>query len=107
MKKKATWLVVLAMASFLCLQGCAGVITPAVGTIYSDVKGPLTATSLTGSKKVGTSSCTSILGIVAQGDASIEAAMRNGGITKIHHVDTHTESILGVYAKLTVYVYGE
>lgn len=107
MKKRAGLLAIAVLVTFVCLQGCAGVITPAVGTIYSDVKGPLTATSLSGAKKVGTSSCTSILGIVAQGDASIEAAMKNGGITKIHHVDTHTYSILGVYAKLTVHVYGE
>ena len=107
MKKRAGFLAIALLVAFVCLQGCASVITPARGTIYSDVKGPWTATSLSGSTKVGSSSCTSILGIVAQGDASIEAAMRNGGITKIHHVDTHTYSILGVYAKLTVRVYGE
>jgi hypothetical protein len=107
MKKRAGFLAIALLVAFVCVQGCASVITPAMGTIYSDVKGPWTATSLSGSTKVGTSECTSILGIVAQGDASIEAAMRNGGITKIHHVDTHTYSILGVYAKLTVRVYGE
>jgi len=33
--------------------------------------------------------------------------MENGGITKIHHVDYKTEVVLGIYAKLTVIVYGE
>jgi hypothetical protein len=30
-----------------------------------------------------------------------------GGITKIHHVDFHSTSILGIYAKYMVTVYGE
>jgi hypothetical protein len=33
--------------------------------------------------------------------------MRNGGITRIHHVDHETSNILGVYAKYTTIVYGE
>jgi len=45
--------------------------------------------------------------VYATGDASISAAMRNGKITRIHHVDHETFSILGVYAKYTTIVYGE
>jgi len=41
------------------------------------------------------------------GDASIQAAMQNGGITKIHHVDYKVTSVLGVYATYTTVVYGE
>ena len=33
--------------------------------------------------------------------------MSNGGITKIHHADLETLSILGVYTKQKVIVYGE
>ena len=107
MNKGILLMFALILAVAVSLQGCAGVMTPAIGTIYTDVKGPHTATGLAGCSKVGTSSCTSILGMVAQGDASIKAAMENGRITKIHHVDYQTYGILGVYAKLTVYVYGE
>lgn len=97
---------VLMMAALL-LSGCAMVLTPATGFLYSDVKGPHAVTANVGYSKVGTSECVSILGWVATGDASIKAAMENGGITKIHHVDYKTEVVLGIYAKLTVIVYGE
>jgi len=45
--------------------------------------------------KVGTATCTSILWF-AWGDASLDAAMKNGGITKIHHVDWNAFNILGI-----------
>jgi hypothetical protein len=47
-----------------------------------------------------------IIGI-ATGDASIEAAMKNGGIKKVHHVDTQVKNILGIYAEYITIVYGE
>jgi len=106
MKKALLPAAALIVAAML-FSGCAGVMTPAVGVLYSDVKGPHAVTDNAGYSKVGTSMCTSILGWVATGDASIKAAMENGGISKIHHVDYKCENILGVYAKLTVIVYGE
>ena len=105
--KKALLPTAALLAAVMLFSGCAGVMTPAVGFLYSDVKGPAGVTSNTGYAKVGTSFCVSILGWVATGDASIKAAMENGGISKIHHVDYKCESILGIYAKLTVIVYGE
>jgi hypothetical protein len=56
---------------------------------------------------MGSSSATSILGLVTTGDASIDAAAKAGGITKIHHVDFQMKSILFFYMKATVTVYGE
>jgi len=106
MKMALLPMTVLVMSALL-LSGCAMVLTPATGFLYSDVKGPFAATSNAGYSKVGTAECVSILGWVATGDASIKAAMENGGITKIHHVDYKTEVVLGIYAKLTVIVYGE
>lgn len=91
----------------LLLSSCAFVKTPVVGTLYTDVKAPLTATSNENSTKVGTAEAQSILGIVATGDASIEAAAKSADITKIHHVDEHSTNILGLYATYKVYVYGE
>ena len=89
-------------------SGCAAsVSTPLPGFLYTDVRAPLAVTSNSGASKVGTSYATSILGIVASGNAGIDAAAREGGITKIQYVDYHAMNILGVYAKYTVYVYGE
>jgi TRL-like protein family len=45
--------------------------------------------------------------VYATGDASISAAMANGGITRIHHVDQETTNILGIYAKYVTIVHGE
>jgi hypothetical protein len=91
----------------LMLSSCATVKSPLTGVWYTDVKAPVTATSNSNSTKVGTSEATSILGIIATGDASIDAAAKSAGITKIHHVDEHSTSILGFFAKYKVYVYGE
>ncbi len=88
-------------------MGCAVVVAPVTGGVYTDLKAPVTATSNTGSAKVGTGECTSFLGLVAMGDCSIGAAMKNGNITKIHHVDYDAMSVLWIYAKYTIRVYGE
>lgn len=45
--------------------------------------------------------------LLAKGDASIDAAMKNGGITRIHHVDSEETNILGIYSKHTTIVYGK
>lgn len=91
-----------------CILGsCAMALSPITGFGYTDVNSPVTVTSNSSSSKVGSSEATSILGIVATGDASIDTAAKNAGITKIHHVDQHAYSILGIYAKYTIYVYGE
>ncbi len=58
------------------------------------------------SPKTGRATAWGIL-VYATGDASISAAMANGGITRIHHVDHETMNILGVYARYTTIVYGE
>ena len=42
-----------------------------------------------------------------QGDASLKAAMNNGGITKVHHVDYKVKNILGIIGSTTTIVWGE
>ncbi len=94
-------------ALILSLAGCATATSPVSGFIYSHVIAPV---GMTGSAdkptKVGRSQARSILGLYATGDASIETAAKNGGITKIHHVDHETQVILGVIADYTTIVYG-
>ena len=92
------------------LFGCAVAPSPLPGSIYTDIKFPSyyqgVDTSGPGSKR-GEAQSTSVLGIVATGDSSIEAAARNGGIKKIHTADTHSTSVLGLYATYTTVVTGE
>lgn len=91
----------------LLITSCAMVKTPLSGYLYSNVKSPVAVTGNSGSSKVGTAQANSILGWVATGDASIEAAVKSAGITKIHHVDEEGTNILGFYATYKIYVYGE
>lgn len=100
---KRIMIVLLAVA----LGGCANAMSPVTGTMYSNVKAPLTATTSPKEvQRVGRASVRSILGIFASGDASIQTAARNGGITEIHHVDYESQNFFGVLAEFTVVVYG-
>jgi len=88
--------------------GCA-YAPPVPGFIYTDVKagagvGPA---SSAGNLKSGEACATSILGIVATGDASIGAAKKAGGINSIAYVDYTGYCILGVFAKYCTVVYGK
>jgi hypothetical protein len=104
MRKTLTSLVV-GVSAIVLLAGCA-MVTPMNGSLYTDLKGPVAVGDASGASKTGTAKATSIIGI-ATGDASVAAAMANGGITKIHHVDTHVKNILGIYAVYETVVYGE
>jgi hypothetical protein len=104
--KKLAFLTVFAVSVF-SFAGCMGPMAPVGGMFFMDVKAPLTATSNTKGKKVGQASVKSYLGVVAMGDASIEAAAKAGGITKISAVDYHSQTILGIVSTFTTIVYGE
>ena len=49
----------------------------------------------------------SILGLVAVGDCSVEAAAKEGKINKVSTVDYKNMSILGLYTEVKVIVTGE
>ncbi len=103
--RKVLMSLAVGVSAIVLLAGCA-FVAPINGTLYTDAKGPVAVGSETGSSKTGTAKATAILGF-ATGDASIAAAMANGGITKVNHVDTHVTNILGVYATVETVVYGE
>ncbi len=99
------------------LSGCVANLYPGgpsvAGIIYTNVKDPAqhlsvaVDTSARGTK-VGTSDACAILGLVAFGDASLDAAMKDGGITKVHHVDHQVQLILGgLWSKATTIAHGE
>jgi hypothetical protein len=101
-----TALSTLALVSLASLVGCAS--TQPVGRLYTEVQLPVTATSNNGpAPKVGVAECRSYLALITVGDASIEAAKKNGGITKVHHVDWEAKNILGIYGTYRVTVHGE
>ena len=105
MKKLSLALVAL---SALLFTSCATIATPAgVGALYTDMQSGETATSNTVGNKVGTAEATNLLGLLVMGDASINAAAKKAGIKKISHVDSQKTSLLGLFSKYTIFVYGE
>lgn len=102
MRRTSTALLVAAVALLgLGLGGCMTVQSPAVGSIYMDVKGPVDAGESVGSKE-GKACATSIAGVYATGDASIEAAAMDGGISDIESVDHHSKHLVvfGTYCTI-------
>jgi len=100
-------LVLISLAAVLLfLTGCA--TSMPMGGLYTELKLPVTATG-EGVKnlKMGKAECTSVLSLVAIGDASIEAAKQNGGITKVSHVDWEAKNILGIIGTYRCVVYGQ
>ncbi|GIW45426.1 MAG: hypothetical protein KatS3mg077_2708 [Candidatus Binatia bacterium] len=102
--KKLTY--VLAAFLPLALAACQPVAAPLIGTLYMDVKGPITATEATTATKQGRACAQSILGLVASGDASIEAAAKAGGIKQIVSVDHESHHILGIVGSFCTIVRG-
>ena len=96
-------------AGMIALTGCVGPMAPVGGVhagLFTSVSGPICATSNPIGTKTGEASSTAFL-FFAWGDGSIKTAAANGNITKISHVDYHTSSVLGLYAKTTVSVNGD
>lgn len=105
-------LVLAALGLVSITIGCTAPRAPFGGgvtmPIYVDVSDALmvNAGDIPDNLKVGTSTAQSIVG-VNMGDSSIDTARRNAQIKKIHYVDYHSWSIMGVYSKTTTRVYGE
>lgn len=59
------------------------------------------------SAKTGKGTQDSILGWIAGGDSSLEAARTDGEINRISHVDYHASHILGLIGDCTTIVYGD
>lgn len=87
----------LAAVSTLMLASCATTTTP------------IAATSNPVGNKCGEASCTRILYFFGgSANVGLNKAVKNGGITKISHVDYVRKSCLGgLYTKYTTRVYGE
>ena len=56
--------------------------------------------------KMGTATSSGII-CFTEGDASLKAAMNNGNITKVHHVDYKVKNIFGVVGSSTTVVWGD
>ena len=95
--------IIFSVACALALTSC-GVLGS--GMIYNDTVEPNQVTANALGSKVGQAQIMNILGVVALGDAGVQKAAKQAGITKVSHVDKKVWSILGVYSVTTYTVYG-
>jgi TRL-like protein family len=98
------------------LAGCAGAMgyQPPVGGVYAGAKGinPMTQAEVSDGVRPGPKTgqaCTQgVLALASWGDMSLEAAKKNGGITRVDTLDYKTMDILGViYQKHCTIITGE
>ena len=106
MSKRMVLLAML-MGLFVVSVGCAVAPNSAILAPVCQTKSPVAVgdTSVS-ADKVGTAKAEGIL-ILGFGDASISAAMQEGNIKRIHHVDSEEINVLGIYARKVIKVYGE
>jgi hypothetical protein len=93
-----------ALATALFATGC--VYSEVQGALFTDMKGPIAPATALGTGKTGTACSQGILGLIATGDSSIEAAKRAGGIKKVTSVDHHSKWLV-VYGEFCTIVTGE
>lgn len=101
------WTIGVLSLGAIILTGCQPVASPLMGIFYNDTKYGYIATTDTDATKEGKACAQSIMGLVAQGDASISAAKAAGGITQVAHIDYTAHSILGVVADFCTIVKGK
>lgn len=88
----------------LMLAACATPRTEVGTALFSQTQQPLLVTGNSGTKE-GRACATNILGLLITGDMSVEAAKRNGRITKVASVDKDIKSY-AVYAEVCTVVKG-
>ena len=84
-----------------CVQSPTG-----PGILYMNVKGPMGPAGGTSAMRSGRACANVILALIAWGDASIESAKRNGGISEVTTVDHESTNFVGFGSFCTV-VYGQ
>jgi hypothetical protein len=97
--------------------GCATQIYPGgptvAGVVYTEVTSPAQNLTVAVHKdaepmRQGEASNMAFLGLFAFGDAGVDAAMENGDIEKVHHVDHTVQHFLYlIYARNITVVHGE
>jgi len=93
----------VAMLAMLGLSGCA--TYQPMGVFYTSGKMGVDAHTAEASRE-GQACMESYVGLIARGDASVQTAMDNGGITEVTSVDYTVDNVLGIYGKYCTVVRG-
>ncbi len=111
MRKRKLIFAVFLMGMSIFLTSCATTYpTSGIGYgIFIDVTEPVDVGSgkIDGNLRVGTAQCSNILGLIVNGDCSIDAAVRSAGIKEIAYIDKEVVNVLGIFGKVTIKVYGK
>lgn len=114
----ARWAVLLVAIGFI--TGCVmyqAPVKPPFGGIYTDIKSPLTANYNGNPTGAGTTKVSKDFthyifdplitrGSFAWRDVSVAKIAREGGIKEVSYADYEVMSVLGIYARFTINVYG-
>lgn len=91
----------------LILSSCSGAFNRAgPGLVYTDTVEGLYVDNNVSAARTGKACSTKILSLFVTGDASVEAAKRNGRISSVATMDAEYSNILGVYGKACTVVRG-
>ncbi len=104
---KIILITILVIFTMVVISGCGFVADGPFGWVFTEHTVPVTVgTAKTGSK-VGKACIHSFFGGISIGDASIEAAMSDGGINEVYTVNKENLSIFGTYTRQCTVVRGE
>ena len=98
--KKAVLLLVL----LFLVTSCATYVP--TGILFTEGKMGMQEDGTKGTK-TGKACMNSYLALIAIGDASIDAAKKNGGINKVEKIDYEVRNILGLYGEYCLVVQGK
>ncbi|MBI3777197.1 MAG: hypothetical protein HY273_16920 [Gammaproteobacteria bacterium] len=98
--------ILISAVSLLILVSCANVRGPVPASLSAYTSPEDVGVYLETTKR-GEACLTNILGLVATGDASIDAAKKAGNITRIASVESTQAKVLGYYARFCTVVIGD
>ena len=111
MRRLAFLMAALALVSFF--SGCAAYdapIMPPNALVFTNIRAPLSAEtedSTSVGQRQGKAGASSVLGLFAWGDASLNTAAQNGDLKTINYADYEYLSVLfGVYTSFSVVAHG-
>ena len=85
----------LSIAALCCLISVPALAGEPIGFIWQNTEHPLMGSGSVTPAKVGTATCKQFFGVVSLGNCSVKAAMDNGKIRALSHVDQKVKNIVG------------
>ncbi len=105
--RKRIFLVILSVSVLIAFTGCGFVADGPFGWMYTDHTTPIAKGPANSGSKVGKACIHSFFGAISIGDASIEEAMKDGGVNEIFTVNKENLSLFGTYTRQCTVVRGE